>query len=113
MILKQCYLQPLDQPVSARFVLQAVIKTEVHGIEGGARYLPASSPHLNTTENLWTNLKFDIYRGGRQNSSLNSILEAEISTSENSDCVETRMRTDLLAGRPIAAEKRADQNHIG
>lgn len=73
----------------------------------GPRYLPASSPHLNTTENLWTNLKFDIYCGGRRGSSLNSILEAEVSVSENSDCVKTRMRTDSLAGRPIAVEKRA------
>ncbi|CAL9698388.1 unnamed protein product [Knipowitschia caucasica] len=63
---------------------------------------PPCSPDLNPIENLWALIKRDLYREGKQYTSLNSVWEALVVTAQKVDCQQIKKLKDSMDGRLLS-----------
>ena len=63
---------------------------------------PPCSPDLNPIENLWSFMKCEIYREGRQYTSLNSVWEAVVAAARKVDHKQIKTLTESMDGRLLS-----------
>ncbi|CAL9697540.1 unnamed protein product [Knipowitschia caucasica] len=70
--------------------------------EGKIMTWPPCSPDLNPVENLWALIKRDLYREGKQYTSLKSVWEALVVTAQKVDRQQIKKLTDSMDGRLLS-----------
>uniref|UniRef100_I3JDK3 Calpain catalytic domain-containing protein n=1 Tax=Oreochromis niloticus TaxID=8128 RepID=I3JDK3_ORENI len=63
---------------------------------------PPCSPDLNPIENLWSIIKCEIYKEGKQYTSLNSVWEAVVAAARNVDGEQIKTLTESMDGRLLS-----------
>ncbi|CAJ0964269.1 unnamed protein product [Ranitomeya imitator] len=63
---------------------------------------PPCSPDLNPIENLWSLIKCEIYREGKQSTSRNSVWEAVVAAARNVDRKQIKQLTESMDGRLLS-----------
>uniref|UniRef100_A0A3P8VSW3 Tc1-like transposase DDE domain-containing protein n=1 Tax=Cynoglossus semilaevis TaxID=244447 RepID=A0A3P8VSW3_CYNSE len=63
---------------------------------------PPCSPDLNPIENLWSLIKCEIYKEGKQYTSLNSVWEAVVAAARNVDREQIKTLTESMDGRLLS-----------
>lgn len=63
---------------------------------------PPCSPDLNPIENLWSIMKCEIYKEGKQYTSLNSVWEAVVAAARNVDGEQIKTLTESMDGRLLS-----------
>ncbi|MGL5955124.1 MAG: transposase [Brevinema sp.] len=63
---------------------------------------PPCSPDLNPIENLWSIIKCEIYKGGKQYTSLNSVWKAVVAAARNVDGEQIKTLTESMDGRLLS-----------
>uniref|UniRef100_A0A3B4FRD4 Tc1-like transposase DDE domain-containing protein n=1 Tax=Pundamilia nyererei TaxID=303518 RepID=A0A3B4FRD4_9CICH len=63
---------------------------------------PPCSPNLNPFENLWSIIKCEIYKEGKQYTSLNSVWEAMVAAARNVDGEQIKTLTESMDGRLLS-----------
>lgn len=63
---------------------------------------PPCSPDLNPIENLWSIIKREIYREGKQYTSLNSVWEAVVAAARHVDRKQIKQLTESMDGRLLS-----------
>ncbi|MGL6081657.1 MAG: hypothetical protein ACRC4N_04045, partial [Gammaproteobacteria bacterium] len=63
---------------------------------------PPCSPDLNPIENLWSIIKCEIYKEGKQYTSLNSVWEAVVAAAHNGDGEQIKTLTESMDGRLLS-----------
>lgn len=71
---------------------------------------PPSSPDLNPIENLWALIKREIYSGGKQYTSLNSVWEAVVAAAQKVDRQQIKKLTDSMDGRLLSVIEKKGGN---
>uniref|UniRef100_A0AAZ1Y4I0 Tc1-like transposase DDE domain-containing protein n=1 Tax=Oreochromis aureus TaxID=47969 RepID=A0AAZ1Y4I0_OREAU len=71
---------------------------------GGEKLMtwPPCSPDLNPIENLWSIIKCEIYKEGKQYTSLNSVWEAVVAAARNVDGEQIKTLTGSMDGRLLS-----------
>ncbi|KAJ1179529.1 hypothetical protein NDU88_004763 [Pleurodeles waltl] len=70
--------------------------------EGNLMTWPPCSPDLNPIENLWSIIKCEIYKEGKQYTSLNSVWEAVVAAARNVDGEQIKTLTESMDGRLLS-----------
>ncbi|KAJ1132592.1 hypothetical protein NDU88_010899 [Pleurodeles waltl] len=70
--------------------------------EGNLMTWPPCSPDLNPIENLWSIIKCEIYKEGKQYTSLNTVWEAVVAAARNVDGEQIKTLTASMDGRLLS-----------
>ena len=63
---------------------------------------PPCSPDLNPIENLWSIIKREVYKEGKQYTSLNSVWEAVVAAAHNVGREQIKKLTESMDGRLLS-----------